>query len=206
MDKSLIPEEAVKGLIIETLKARNINIEDLEIEKLLTIAPEGKGDYAFPCFKLASIVKKKPVDIAKDLEKEILELRKKWPIIRNVKAENAYLNFFIDWDKVFRSVFLKEQNLPLPNLGNGKKILVEYSSPNANKPMHLGHLRNNALGESVSRLLESIGYKVVRTNLLNDRGLSVFQALLAYMLYGNNATPETTGAVSYTHLTLPTKA
>ncbi|MCD6589956.1 arginine--tRNA ligase [Candidatus Woesearchaeota archaeon] len=193
MDKSLIPEEAVKGLIIETLKARNIDIEDLEIEKLLTIAPEGKGDYAFPCFKLASIVKKKPVDIAKDLEKEILELRKKWPIIRNIKAENAYLNFFIDWDKVFRSVLLKEKNLPLPNLGDGKKILVEYSSPNANKPMHLGHLRNNALGESVSRLLESIGYKVVRTNLLNDRGLSVFQALLAYMLYGNDTTPETTG-------------
>ncbi len=76
---------------------------------------------------------------------------------------------------------------------NGKKVMVEYSSPNTNKPLHLGHVRNNLLGYSVARILDAAGYEVIKTNLVNDRGIHICKSMLAWQLYGNGETPESTG-------------
>src|ERR1700761_5386085 len=76
---------------------------------------------------------------------------------------------------------------------NGKKVMVEYSSPNTNKPLHLGHVRNNLLGFSVAQILEAAGYEVVKANLVNDRGIHICKSMLAWQLFGNGETPESTG-------------
>ncbi len=76
---------------------------------------------------------------------------------------------------------------------NGKKVMVEYSSPNTNKPLHLGHVRNNLLGYSVAQILDAAGYEVIKTNLVNDRGIHICKSMLAWQLYGNGETPESTG-------------
>jgi arginyl-tRNA synthetase len=76
---------------------------------------------------------------------------------------------------------------------NGKKVMVEYSSPNTNKPLHLGHIRNNLLGYSVAKILKAAGYDVVKTNLVNDRGIHICKSMLAWQLFGNGETPESTG-------------
>ena len=75
---------------------------------------------------------------------------------------------------------------------NGKKVMVEFSSPNTNKPLHLGHLRNNFLGDAISRIIEAAGYQVKRTNLVNDRGIHICKSMLAYQRWGKGETPETT--------------
>jgi arginyl-tRNA synthetase len=76
---------------------------------------------------------------------------------------------------------------------NGKKVMVEYSSPNTNKPLHLGHVRNNLLGYSVAQILAAAGYDVVKTNLVNDRGIHICKSMLAWQKWGNGETPESTG-------------
>ena len=76
---------------------------------------------------------------------------------------------------------------------NGKKVMVEYSSPNTNKPLHLGHVRNNLLGFSVAGILEAAGYEVIKSNLVNDRGIHICKSMLAWQLFGNGETPESTG-------------
>ncbi len=76
---------------------------------------------------------------------------------------------------------------------NGKKVMVEYSSPNTNKPLHLGHVRNNLLGYSVAQILDAAGYEVIKTNLVNDRGIHICKSMLAWQLYGNGETPGSTG-------------
>lgn len=76
---------------------------------------------------------------------------------------------------------------------NGKKVMVEYSSPNTNKPLHLGHVRNNLLGYSVAQILEAAGYEVIKANLVNDRGIHICKSMLAWQLFGNGETPESTG-------------
>jgi arginyl-tRNA synthetase len=76
---------------------------------------------------------------------------------------------------------------------NGKKVMVEYSSPNTNKPLHLGHVRNNLLGYSVTQILAAAGYEVIKTNLVNDRGIHICKSMLAWQKFGNGETPESTG-------------
>lgn len=76
---------------------------------------------------------------------------------------------------------------------NSELVMIEYSSPNTNKPLHLGHVRNNLLGYSLSRIMQANGYKVVKTNIVNDRGIHICKSMLAWQKWGNGATPESTG-------------
>ena len=76
---------------------------------------------------------------------------------------------------------------------NGQKVMVEYSSPNTNKPLHLGHVRNNLLGYSVAEILSANGYEVIKVNLVNDRGIHICKSMLAWQLFGNGETPESSG-------------
>jgi len=171
-------EEVIK------LVSKQIKLKSEEIDKLIEIPSNPEmGDYAFPCFILAKTLKKNPVNIAEDLAKTI---KPKAPI-ESIEAKGPYLNFFIN-----KKEFTKEA---IKNAGkiekiSKEKIIIEFPSPNTNKPLHLGHLRNMSLGESVARILESKGNKVIRTNLNNDRGVHICQSMLVYKELSKIKTPN----------------
>ncbi len=167
---------------LELAKALHAKVPQLSIDEALSfieVPPSRElGDYAFPCFKLSPLLKKSPQQIAQELSG--MKLPKNF---RSVQASGPYLNFFVEQGSLAESTLpqiLKQgkkfgQNKEL----KGKKVMVEFCSPNSNKPLHLGHLRNIALGESYSRLLEAQGAKVVRANLVNDRGVHICKSMLA---------------------------
>ncbi len=156
-----------------------------EVEKLIEKSRlEGGGDYAFPCFLLAVVEKKSPLLIAEELKEKV-----SLPFgISNTEAKAGYLNFFID-KKILIDDVLKNSGKNV--VGKEKKrIMIEFPSPNTNKPLHIGHLRNMAIGESISRILEFFGNKVVRTSLNNDRGVHICKSMVAYGELGKSNSPE----------------
>jgi arginyl-tRNA synthetase len=180
-----------ESTIIELLQ-QALSLSQNEISELLDIPPNTNlGDVAFPCFKLSKKLDKSPQLIAKDLE-----MRIKIPddsIVREVKAVGPFLNFFFESSKLAEKTLRRiwnERSKYGFKADNQKTVLFEFPSPNTNKQMHLGHLRNMALGESTSRIFESQGYNVVRANLLNDRGIHICKSMLAYKKWGNNRNPD----------------
>ncbi|MFX1504916.1 MAG: arginine--tRNA ligase [Promethearchaeota archaeon] len=180
-----------ESTIIELLQ-QALSLSQIEISELLDIPPNPNlGDIAFPCFKLSKKLDKSPQLIAKDLEMTI-----KIPedsIIREVKAMGPFLNFFFNNSKLAEKTFSRIWNERAKygfKEDNQKTVLIEFPSPNTNKQLHLGHLRNMALGESTSRIFESQGYHVVRVNLLNDRGIHICKSMLAYKKWGNKRLPD----------------
>jgi len=191
-----------KQTIIELLvEETKLHVD--ETTKLLETPPKLEmGDFSFPCFQFANpgrddpmwqnvehdfFKRKNPADIAKHFVDQIND--KKLPKeIDKVIAVGPYVNFFVN-KKLLAQKIIKIG----ANYGKGKenqKILIEYAAPNSNKPLHLGHLRNMALGESMARIFGFRGNKVIRTNLNNDRGMGVIKAMLMYKKYGENKTPE----------------
>lgn len=156
------------------------------------------GDLAFPLFALAKAFRAPPAGLAKEVE--VIVSQRYAEELRFAQAVGPYLNL------AFRRAPLYEQVLGQvleagPGFGRGgeltgKRIMVEFSCPNTNKPLHLGHLRNNALGESVSRLLKANGAVVLKVNLINDRGIHICKSMLAYQLEGAGQTPEQAGKKS----------
>ena len=160
-------------------------------EIALETPPDPKlGDYAFPCFPLAKEFKKAPQEIAEELAKQI-KLNK---YIKEVEVKGPYLNFFVNKhtlaELALTEIEKKKDSFGEPEKAAGKEIMVEFCQPNTNKPLHLGHLRNIFIGESVSRLLGFAGNKVMRANLLNDRGVHICQSMYAYQKWGKNKTPN----------------
>ena len=155
----------------------------------LEIPPNSNmGDYAFPCFPLAKELKKSPPDIAKDLQSKI----DKSDFIEETKVIGPYLNFFVNKEKlaelVLKQIYKEKQDYGKGK--SGKKIAVEFSSPNTNKPLHLGHVRNICLGESISRILDFAGNKVTRHCIVNDRGIHICKSMLAYQKFGKGKEPD----------------
>jgi len=150
------------------------------------------GDLAVPMFKLAKVAGKAPSLIAEELRGRISGVK----ALESAEVAGPYLNL-----RLKKAVVVKEVMAAVAKdktkYGNGKatkeKIMVEYVAPNINKPLHLGHLRNAALGESLCRILEAAGNKVVRANLLSDRGIGVTKAMVAYEKWGDNETPVSAG-------------
>lgn len=184
----------MKQVIIELLKKsleeEKIKLTEQEIENILETPPSQElGDYAFPCFSLAEKLQQPPHEIVLQLRQNIGNP----PIgISDIQTRGPYLNFFVD-RKILAFELIKEIKLKKDKFGKikntGKRTMVEFPSPNTNKPLHLGHLRNMAIGESVSRILEFNGEKVIRANLNNDRGIHICKSMAAYKLYGKNKKP-----------------
>src|SRR5690606_27226498 len=106
----------------------------------------------------------------------------------------GFLNLSIPddfWFKIFKDTILNEDFGTFPH--TGRKVMVEYSSPNTNKPLHLGHIRNNLLGYAVAEILAAVGNEVVKANLVNDRGIHICKSMLAWKYFGNGETPESSG-------------
>ena len=167
--------------------------KDIEfIEGQIEIPPNPKmGDYAFPCFSLAKELKKSPAEIAQDLVGIVLD------DIR-IEAAGPYVNFFLDNSLVVGKTIAEVLELK-DKFGNGKatgKVLVESPGPNTNKPLHLGHLRNMLLGQSIHRLLKKQGKKPKIVNVVNDRGIHICKSMLAYQKMGEGKTPKSEGVKS----------
>ncbi len=178
-------EEIAKALAL-SLKGK---LKQSQVLELLESPPSPEmGDIAFPCFKLAPLFKKSPAEIAKELSQSV-----KLPApVEKAEPAGPYLNFFLQRESIAKqtiSLILKEKE-KYGKGGRGKKIMVEYSGPNTNKPLHLGHLRNDSIGMAVSNLLEATGNKVIKANIANDRGIHVCKSMLAYKLFGKNSSPE----------------
>ncbi|MEK6817692.1 MAG: arginine--tRNA ligase, partial [Nanoarchaeota archaeon] len=155
-----------------TQKSFNLKLTIQEINNKIEIPPESvMGDFAFPCFFLSSKLKQNPNEIVLKIKNEIKELPKE---ISEIKIAGPYLNFFVSKKilafNLIKEILKENKKYGGNNFEKGKKTSVEFPSPNTNKPLHLGHLRNMAIGESVSRILEFSGGKVFRNSLNNDRG------------------------------------
>ena len=152
---------------------------------------EFEGDYTVVVFPYTKAAKKKPVDIGEDLGKYLVENS---PHIAAYNVINGFLNLSISnsyWTNLFEGIAANE------NYGKkeatGKKIMIEFSSPNTNKPLHLGHIRNILLGWSCSKIYEAIGYEVIKVQIVNDRGIAICRSMLAWQRFGNGETPENSG-------------
>ena len=172
----------IKEVLKKILKAKEICLE---------VPPDPKlGDYALTCFAFAKEQKKNPVDIAKELVEKI----KPDEYIQEVKSTGPYLNFFINKAKLaeetIKDIAKKKDKYGHSDIGKKEIVVVEYPAPNTNKPLHLGHMRNMALGVSMANILASQGCKVKRVNLNNDRGIHVCKSMLAYQKWGEKKTPE----------------
>jgi arginyl-tRNA synthetase len=156
------------------------------------------GDLAFPMFPFAKIFKTSPRKIA-ELVQEKLEARQDRISFRG-SAEGPYLNVRIDTraysQRVIEEVLEAGEDYGRSELLADTKVMIEFSCPNTNKPLHLGHTRNDAIGESVARLFEGCGAAVRKVNLINDRGIHICKSMLAYKRFGEGKTPESEGIKS----------
>jgi len=175
--------KAVKELYNQDLPESQLNLQDTR--------SEFEGEITIVVFPVVRFSKKSPEVTANELG-EYLKAH-----IEEVTAFNVvkgFLNLSITssyWINLFQTDLLKEEFGTIPS--NGKKVMVEYSSPNTNKPLHLGHVRNNLLGYSVSELLKANGAEVFKVNLVNDRGIHICKSMLAWQKWGNGETPESSG-------------
>ncbi len=152
---------------------------------------EFEGDITLVTFPLLKTSRKSPEETAQQMG---AWLKENCPEIESFNVIKGFLNIKFSewfWQAILNDIYSAEDFGQLPD--SGKTIMVEYSSPNTNKPLHLGHIRNNLLGWSVSKLLEANGHKVLKVNLVNDRGIHICKSMLAWLLMGNGETPETSG-------------
>ncbi|MBX2915665.1 MAG: arginine--tRNA ligase [Cyclobacteriaceae bacterium] len=152
---------------------------------------EFEGSHTLVCFPLTRISKLKPEETGNAIGQYLVEHS---GMVSRYNVVKGFLNLVISdsvWVKVFESIYTN------PNYGvtplTGKELMVEYSSPNTNKPLHLGHLRNNFLGYSVAELYKANGYNVHKVQIINDRGIHICKSMAAWKLYGNGETPESSG-------------
>ncbi|MEO9869140.1 arginine--tRNA ligase [Ekhidna sp.] len=152
---------------------------------------EFEGTYTFVVFPYLKVTKGNPESsgnqIGEWLKENVLA-------IRNFNVVKGFLNLEIEdlnWIETLHLISSDTSYGKLPS--NGQKVMVEFSSPNTNKPLHLGHLRNNFLGDSASRILEANGYEVMKVNLVNDRGIHICKSMLAYQKYGEGESPQKSG-------------
>ncbi len=168
------------------------DLADVDIRLVETPDPE-VGDLGFGCFPLAKLLRRSPKEIAQKLAAAI-ELPAPF---REARAAGPYLNLFLDrpafLGSLCREILAAERPYGTLPPASADRIVLEFSSPNTNKPQHLGHIRNNVLGMALARILEAVGHEVVKVNLINDRGVHICQTMLAYQRWGEGATPESTG-------------
>ncbi len=153
--------------------------------------PDFEGSHTLVCFPLLKISKKKPEETAQLIGQWLVE---NTDLISRFNVVKGFLNLVLEdqvWIGVFQTIQADQNYGILP--ASGKEIMVEYSSPNTNKPLHLGHLRNNFLGWSVSAIYSAIGYSVHKVQIINDRGIHICKSMAAWSLYGNGETPESSG-------------
>lgn len=167
--------------------SKKIDITKEELKEYLEIPKDSKmGDYALPCFKLAKQMRKSPVDIANGIKEEI-EVPNTY--ISKIDAINGFLNIFINNEMLVKDLLNKMENKKeaygSSNIGSGKNIIVEYSSPNIAKPFHVGHLRTTVIGRALYNMYKFLGYNTIGINHLGDWGTQFGKLIEGYKRFGN---------------------
>ena len=181
-------EAFISSVVARTTEELYGTSDNIQIQKT---RKEFEGDYTVVVFPLLKASRKSPEATATELGEKIVATT---PEIKSFNVIKGFLNLVIDssfWSARFQEIAeAKDYGMAEPS---GRTIMIEYSSPNTNKPLHLGHIRNNLLGYSVATILKANGHNVIKVNLVNDRGIHICKSMLAWQLYGGGETPETSG-------------
>lgn len=176
--------------VINELFGLTTNANDIILQKT---KKEFEGDYTlvtFPYIKAAKATPEKTGELIGE------QLVKNNPAITKFNVVKGFLNFSLSndfWLNEFKTISQTDNYGIKPANSSGKQIMLEYSSPNTNKPLHLGHVRNNLLGYSVATIMKTQGHDVVKVNLVNDRGIHICKSMIAWKLFGNGETPQSSG-------------
>lgn len=173
---------------VNSLFGQEINPQSITIQET---RKEFEGQWTVVTFPITKFSKKSPEETGQAVGEY---LQSSMPEIESFNIIKGFLNLkFSDsyWKNLLYSEILQDTFGSLPS--KGEKVMVEYSSPNTNKPLHLGHVRNNLLGYSVSEILKAAGYEVIKANLVNDRGIHICKSMIAWEKFGNGETPESSG-------------
>lgn len=207
-------EQHISSLAKSAVKALyNVDAEDSQIQ-LQKTRPEFEGNITLVVFPFVKLARKAPQAVAQEIGEWMLnEQMANGQIVNKFNAVQGFLNLSISdafWVEQLKAIDADENygRFKCPNgkindqMVNGQMVndqmvhplmMVEYSSPNTNKPLHLGHVRNNLLGYSIAKIQEANGWKVVKTNIVNDRGIHICKSMLAWLKFGNGETPESSG-------------
>ena len=188
-------EETLKQQVTAAVKALyGIDADDKQIQ-LQKTRPEFEGNITLVVFPFVKLARKAPAQVAEEIGKAMTDSAIVCePVIEKYNAVHGFLNMSIApsfWIEQLEAIAV-DANYGQQSDRN-KLMMVEYSSPNTNKPLHLGHVRNNLLGSSIARIQEANGWKVVKTNIVNDRGIHICKSMLAWLKFGNGETPESSG-------------
>ena len=170
---------------IAAVVAPAVNMTEEAVEGVITLPQhEGQGDFSFPCFPLAKTLRKAPAAIATDLAQRLIPP----PGFTKIEALNGYLNFFVDKSdfarRVLSDVVTRGKTYADNSLGNGKRVVIDFSSPNMGKELAFHHLRGTMIGNSLSRVFRKCGYDVVRVNHLGDWGTSYGKLIVMFLREG----------------------
>lgn len=186
-------EKILKGVVREAVKTLyNSDIND-DLIQIQETRRDFRGDFTLVVFPLLRFSKNTPEKTGEMIGNQILLT---FPAVSAFNVIKGFLNLEISekwWKDFFASMAGSHDLLTGCLIRNPETILVEYSSPNTNKPLHLGHIRNNLLGFSLYRLLSVCGHRVIKTNIVNDRGIHICKSMLAWQKFGNGETPESSG-------------
>lgn len=176
---------------IASLIAEAADIDkQIALEAIEVPANKDMGDFAFPCFRLAKVLRKAPPLIAQDITAKI----KKPDFISDIQVVGAYINFFTDKTtfvgEVMNKVITEGEDYIKSNMGKGKTVVFDYSSPNIAKPFHVGHLRSTVIGNALYKIYKTLGYDCVGINHLGDWGTQFGKLIVAYKKWGDKATVE----------------
>ncbi len=194
-------EQHISSLAKLAVKALyNVDAEDSQIQ-LQKTRPEFEGNITLVVFPFVKLARKAPQAVAQEIGEWMLnEQTVNGQIVNKFNAVQGFLNLSISdafWVEQLKAIDADANYGHNDQMVNGQMVhplmMVEYSSPNTNKPLHLGHVRNNLLGYSIAKIQEANGWKVVKTNIVNDRGIHICKSMLAWLKFGNGETPESSG-------------
>ena len=175
---------------IKQLYGAEVGTEKIQLQKT---RKEFEGDFTLVVFPFLALSKKRPEETAQEIGQQ---LKENLPIISSFNVVKGFLNLAIApsyWVELLKHIDATDKWGTTPVTEASPLVMVEYSSPNTNKPLHLGHIRNNLLGYALSNIIAANGNKVVKTNIVNDRGIHICKSMLAWQKWGNGETPASSG-------------
>ncbi|HNV82183.1 MAG TPA: arginine--tRNA ligase [Tenuifilaceae bacterium] len=186
-----------EGILVQALKLSVKELYGVEPDDILIQVQKTnrdfEGDFTIVVFPILRISNKKPEDTANEIGNYI---KNNYPEVESFNVVKGFLNISLShrfWCETINSISQADDFGFAPPHSSGKTVMVEFSSPNTNKPLHLGHIRNNILGFAVARVLEANGHKVFKVNLVNDRGIHICKSMLAWQKFAHGETPSSSG-------------
>lgn len=186
-------ETALKGKIKEAIKFLYNSEVTSDLIQIQETRKDFKGDFTLVVFPLLRFSKNTPEKTSENIGNYLID---NFPAVARYNVIKGFLNLEISdtwWIEFFHKLVAEKNPFSNCKAKDSQTILVEYSSPNTNKPLHLGHIRNNLLGFSLYRILSACGHKVIKTNIVNDRGIHICKSMLAWKKFGKGETPESSG-------------